>query len=82
MNTPRRTILILTVVLGALAAAPAAQASTSVRLHILQQPFLPWSDSADYVLAKSGTFEGGSSGWTLKNGAKLVSGGNTLRNSA
>jgi len=85
VKTPTKTILILAAVLGALMAAPAAQAATvgaSCGYTALSQPFLPWDDSADYVLPKSGTFEGGSSGWTFKNGAKLVSGGNTLRNSA
>ena len=79
---PRKTILALTAVLGALLVAPAAHASTSCGYTAFNQPFLPWGDSGDYVLSKSGSFEGGSSGWTLKNGAKLVSGGNTLRNSA
>ena len=84
MNSPTKKILILAAVLGALIAAPTAQAATegaSCGYTSLSQPFLPWGDEADYVLPKSGTFEGGSTGWTLKNGAKLVSGGNTLRNS-
>jgi hypothetical protein len=82
MNTPRRTILILTVVLCALAATPAAQASTSCGYTAFKEPFIPWGDSGDYILSKSGNFDGGSNGWTLKNGAKLVSGGNTLLSSS
>ena len=38
------------------------------------QPFLPWGDSANYVLAPGGHFEAGTAGWTLKNGARVVSG--------
>src|SRR3954470_18988559 len=78
ISLPRKTILTLAAVLGALMVAPAAHASTSCGYTAFKQPFLPWSDDGDYVLAKSANFDGGSSGWTLKNGAKLVAGGNTL----
>ncbi len=39
-----------------------------------QQPFAPWFDYASYVLAPSGSFESGASGWTLSGGARVVSG--------
>lgn len=39
-------------------------------------------DTADYSLAPGGDFEGASSGWTLKDGAKIVSGNETLGVSA
>lgn len=35
-------------------------------------------DTADYSLAPNGGFEGGTGGWTLANGAKIVSGNETL----
>ena len=82
---PRKTLITLAAVLGALFVAPAAQAATvgaSCGYTVLTQPFLPWGDSADYVLPKNGTFEASSSGWSLKNGAKRLSGGNTLLNSS
>jgi len=86
MNTPRRTILILTIAaLAASVIAPSAGAATSgtsCGYKAFSEPFLPWEDSGDYVLAKSGNFDGGANGWALKNGAKLVSGGNTLLNSS
>ena len=37
------------------------------------QVFAPWSDSSYYVLMPGGSFEG-DSGWTLKNGARVVAG--------
>jgi len=65
-------------------ATPAANAATvgaSCGYTVFKQPFIPWDDPADYVLSKNGTFEASSSGWTLKNGAKRVAGGNPLLNS-
>ncbi|MDO9355995.1 MAG: hypothetical protein Q7T55_20015, partial [Solirubrobacteraceae bacterium] len=35
-------------------------------------------DTADYSIAPGGNFESGTSGWTLSNGAKIVSGNETL----
>jgi hypothetical protein len=84
MKTPTKTILILAAVVGSLMAAPTAQAATvgaSCGYTAFSQPYLPWSDSADYVLTKNGTFEASSSGWTLKNGAKRLAGGNPNLNS-
>jgi hypothetical protein len=40
----------------------------------LTQPFAPWGDSSSYKLIPGGSFEGGSPGWTLSNGAKVVAG--------
>ena len=38
-----------------------------------QQPFSRWGDHSSYVLAPKGSFESGTSGWSLK-GASVVSG--------
>jgi hypothetical protein len=43
--------------------------------RVLTQPFAPWGDSSTYFPAPGGSFEGGAAGWTLADGAKLVSGG-------
>lgn len=40
----------------------------------LTQPFAHWGDSSSYKLVPGGSFEGGSSGWTLSHGAKVVAG--------
>jgi hypothetical protein len=40
----------------------------------LTQPFHRWGDTALYKLIPGGSFEGGSSGWTLRNGAQVVAG--------
>ena len=40
----------------------------------LSRPFLPWLDPMQYTLAPRGTFESGTSGWTLKGGAAVVTG--------
>ena len=38
-------------------------------------PFQPWGDSTTYVLTSGGSFEqGGTDGWSLSGGAKLVQG--------
>jgi hypothetical protein len=40
----------------------------------LSQPFAAWGDSNQYKLVPGGDFEGSLSGWTLKGGAKVVTG--------
>jgi hypothetical protein len=37
-----------------------------------EQVFAPWNDQGYYQLAPEGSFEAGASGWTLLNGAALV----------
>jgi hypothetical protein len=60
--------------------APAANAgvlvssATSCDQQTFEQPFLPWADVANYVLAPNGTFEDGSDGWALSGGSSVVSG--------
>lgn len=38
------------------------------------QAFRPWGDSSYYMLTPGGAFESGTPGWTLKGGAKVVTG--------
>jgi hypothetical protein len=40
----------------------------------LSRPFLPWLDPMQYTLAPRGNFESGTTGWTLKGGAAVVTG--------
>ena len=42
--------------------------------QVLEQPFLPWLDPAQYTLAPSGTFEQGVGDWTLTGSAAVVNG--------
>jgi hypothetical protein len=39
-----------------------------------EQVFRPWGDMHHYVLAPDGGFEAGGSGWSLRNGARVVDG--------
>jgi hypothetical protein len=70
---------------GALAASVFGVSSASAEESLLakappcgsgayEQPFLPWLDSAYYVLAPGGDMEGKTTGWNLSGGAKRVSG--------
>jgi hypothetical protein len=40
----------------------------------LTQPFAQWGDTNQYKLESGGTFENGTSGWTLSGGARIVTG--------
>ena len=40
----------------------------------LTQPFKTWGDKAQYKLVGGGAFEPAATGWTLRGGAKVVSG--------
>jgi hypothetical protein len=40
----------------------------------ITNPFVPWGDNADYVLAPDGAVENGAGEWTLRNGASVVDG--------
>jgi hypothetical protein len=65
----------------ALGAMPAAASADGLNLGLngcpdqkIEHPFARWLDNSNYVLMPGGTFEGSLSGWTLKGGAKVVSG--------
>jgi len=42
------------------------------------EPFAPWQDTTNYVLAPNGNAEAGTTNWTLTGGAKVVSGNETF----
>jgi hypothetical protein len=61
-----RAVAGLTALLGLFVLAPAAHASAltdSCEGQVLERPFLPWADPAQYVLAPDGGFGGGADGW-------------------
>jgi hypothetical protein len=69
----------------ALAAVPASASADGLNLGLngcpaqkIEHPFSRWLDGGNYVLAPGGTFEGSMAGWTLKGGAKVVSGSETF----
>jgi hypothetical protein len=62
---------------GALSAAPAQAALISTNAcdsSPLTTPFTPWGDTNAYKVVPGGSFESGTTGWTLSRGAKVVSG--------
>ncbi len=62
---------------GMLSAAPAQAALISTNTcdsSALTTPFAHWGDTNNYKLVPGGSFESGTSGWTLSGGAKVVSG--------
>jgi len=61
-------------VLGLAACATSALAACSY--PEAEQVFTPWNDNGYYQLAPDGTLAGGGTGWTLEDGAELVSEGN------
>ena len=79
MSPLARRVLPVVAVLVLAAFPPAAQAGPLVSsasdcdAQVLEQPFLPWLDVANYVLAPDGTLEAGAAGWTL-DGASAVEG--------
>ena len=75
-----RALLACTTAAAAFAAAPAiAGAAAPESLPGCAdtptvQPFAPWQDVADYVLAPGGDFEDGAATWSLTGGAAAVEG--------
>jgi hypothetical protein len=67
-------LVSLAVVPGAANAGVLVSSAASCDSQTFEQPFVPWADVANYVIAPNGTFESGSSGWTLSGGASVVSG--------
>jgi hypothetical protein len=81
MRYSRRPLLIVALAsLAALAISAPAQAgvlvktTTSCDEQIFEQPFLPWLDPMNYVIAPAGTLEGDTSAWSLTGGASVVAG--------
>jgi hypothetical protein len=80
MRNLKRAVAIIGVSAAAFVGPAAGQAGTfaesaqSCAGRTYSQPFLRWLDPFRYVLAPRGNFESGTSGWTLKGGAAIVSG--------
>jgi hypothetical protein len=70
LTIPIAAALAATALAGTAAAQPSALSCSG---QSLVQPFLPWLDPAHYVLLPNGALES-SSGWKLRNGAKLTAG--------
>jgi len=78
--------LIPAVIAAAALCAPAANASNAGLIGTIgsllggncptggTQVFGPWADAANYLLAPNGSFEFGTTGWTLSGGATVVPG--------
>ncbi len=79
-HTPRRRRwLVTTALTGAaavLAVAPAAASACTPSTTPGTRAFAPFGDTSSYVLAPGGSFEAGTSGWTLSDAA-VVSGNET-----
>jgi hypothetical protein len=71
-------VLAVLSVLTGLATATAAPASAGVLGSCpdrpMSRPFFRWLDPLSYTLAPNGGLENGSTGWQLRNGAKVVAG--------
>jgi hypothetical protein len=67
--SPRSLIVGCGVMLAVLIAAPAARADCDDQ--VLERPFAPWGDHADYTLVPDGDLTAGAAGWDL-DGADLV----------
>jgi hypothetical protein len=58
-----RALAGLTSLFGLFLLAPADGLTASCAGQVLERPFLPWADPAQYVLAPDGDFAGGADGW-------------------
>jgi hypothetical protein len=82
MNGFMRRALLAAITAVAMTGAVAAPASAGILTasetncgdETLTQPFAQFGDRANYKLVAGGSFESGTAAWTLKGGAKLVSG--------
>ena len=82
MNGFMRRVLLAAITAVAMTGAVAAPASAGILTasetncgdETLTQPFAQFGDRASYKLVAGGSFESGTAAWTLKGGAKLVSG--------
>ena len=80
-NKTRTAVLAIAAVLAgfAVSAAPASagllvSTARNCSANVLSQPFAGFGDKASYTSVPGGSFESGTSGWTLGGGAKVVSG--------
>ena len=49
-----------------------AASATDCDAQVLEQPFRPWADPADYTLLKDGSFGAGAHAWELSSGASIA----------
>ena len=85
-SAARKTLLVVTgvVIIAALATTRTAKAgllstgSASYCDATSSQVFAPWGDSSYYARLFNGDFEGGSTGWSLTGGARIVSGNDSF----
>ncbi len=77
-QAPRRLAVSAAVVIGVLTVGTATisnAAGTLVKAcgaRLMSQPFVPWGDANNYFVAPSGTFEYGTSSWTVSGSAWTV----------
>jgi hypothetical protein len=82
MNGLKRRVLLAAITAMAMTGAFAAPASAGILTasasdcgdEPLSQPFAQFGDRAQYKAVANGSFETGTSGWTLLGGAKVVNG--------
>lgn len=77
----RRHVALLAMLALALAAPASASAGVlpgTCPEATLAQPFLPWLDPMQYVLAPDGGFEEDAAGWKLRGGAETARGNETF----
>jgi len=72
------TVALAAVALTAAPASAAPSAPAGCPDVPTVQPFAPWQDYADYLLAPDGDFEDGAADWTLEGGAQAVEGNETF----
>ena len=77
--TRRLTAILLVAAASVLGTAGSASAATTCDPGALTKPFAPWLDYFNYAQVPGGRFETGLTGWTLKGGAKVVSGNEPWR---
>ena len=72
------TVALAAVALSAAPASAAPSAPAGCPDVATVQPFAPWQDYADYLLAPDGDIEAGAAGWTLEDGAHAIEGNETF----
>ena len=82
MNGLKRRLVLAAITAMAVTGAFATPASAGILTaaetdcgdEMLTKPFAGFGDQANYKLVPNGTFEGGTAGWTLTGGARVVTG--------
>jgi hypothetical protein len=84
-NWQRAVIGVAATLVASLALAGTASAGVLVKTttncagQVLSTPFTRWSDRMQYTLMPGGSFESGTSGWTLNHGARVTSGNESYK---